>query len=103
MLGFINSPCKVKCTDKVVDNGNFSRLGFPVCMGNFDAVYKLSQKRCVKFPHIRVLLHRCDKRLDIGFLLFLLFQFLASNLCHRFKVALFQLVVAGHLHKTFIR
>ena len=46
-------------------------------MGHFDAVNKFSENCRVKLLHIRVLLHRCDKCLGIGFLLLLLFQFLA--------------------------
>ena len=71
-------------------------------MGNFDAVYKLSQKRCIKLLHIRVLLHRCDKCFGVDFLLLLLFRLHAQNLCHRFWVALFQLVVVGHFDKPVV-
>ena len=40
-------------------------------MGNFDPVNESTENSRVKLLQIRVLLHGSDKRLDIGFLLFL--------------------------------
>ena len=50
-MGFFDSPCKVKCTDEVIDNGDLPCLGFLVCVGHFDAVNKFSENCRVKLLH----------------------------------------------------
>ena len=47
-MGFFDSPCEIKCTDEVIDNGDLPRLGFLVCVGHFDAVNKFSENCRVK-------------------------------------------------------
>ena len=42
IAGFLDSPCKVKCTDEVIHNSDFPHLGFLVCVVHFDAVNELS-------------------------------------------------------------
>ena len=51
-------------------------------MGNFDPVNESTENSRVKLLQIRVLLHSSDKRLDIGFLLLLLLQVFAQDICH---------------------
>ena len=53
-----------------------------VNMGNFDPVNESTKNSRVKLLQIRVLLHSSDKRLDIGFLLLLLLQVFAQDICH---------------------
>ena len=72
VAGIFDCPREVKCTDEVIDDGDFPRSGFLVNMGNFDPVNESTENSRAKFLQIRVLLHGSDKRLDIGFLLLLL-------------------------------
>ena len=74
MLGFINSPCEIKCTDEVIDNGDLPCLGFLVCVGHFDAVNELSENCRIKLFTGKV------KEIKVGtwviMILFLLMLFL---------------------------
>lgn len=63
VAGIFDCPCEVKCTDEVIDDGDFPRSGFLVNMGNFDPVNESAENSRVKLPQIRVLLYGRDKNL----------------------------------------
>lgn len=66
VAGIFDCPCEVKCTDEVIDDGDFPRSGFLVNMGNFDPVnestknsrvclcqrFTLPNKLRISVPHI---------------------------------------------------
>ena len=103
-------PCflKIKCTNKVVDDLNFSDLNAwlvlvrRVNLGDINFIHKLPENGSVKLLHIGVLSDRCNELSDVDFLLLLFLDFLPQMFDKICKVGLFQLIVTGQFDETLV-
>ena len=103
-------PCflKIKCTNEVVDDLNFSDLNAwlvlvrRVNLGDINFIHKLPENGSVKLLHIGVLSDRCNELSDVDFLLLLFLDFLPQMFDKICKVGLFQLIVTGQFDETLV-
>lgn len=103
-------PCflKIKCTNEVVDDLNFSDLNtrlvlvWRVNLGDINFIHELPENRGVKLLHIGVLSDRCNKLSDVDFLLLLFLDFLPQMFDKICKVGLFQFIVTGQFDETLV-
>ena len=81
-LGLLPCFLKIKCTNEVIDNLNFSDLNARlvlvrrVNLGDINFIHKLPENGSVKLLHIGVLSDRCNELSDVDFLLLLFLDFL---------------------------
>ena len=107
-LGLIPCFLKIKCTNEVVDDLNFSDLNAwlvlvrRVNLGDINFIHKLPENGSVKLLHIGVLSDRCNELSDVDFLLLLLLDFLPQMFDKICKVGLFQLIVTGQFDETLV-
>ena len=107
-LGLLPCFLKIKCTNEVIDNLNFSDLNARlvlvrrVNLGDINFLHKLPENRGVKLLHIGVLSDRCNELPDVDFLLLLFLDFLPQMFDKICKVGLFQLIVTGQFDETLV-
>ena len=107
-MGLLPCVLKIKCTNEVIDDLDFSDLDARLILvrrinlGDINFLHKLPENRGVKLLHISVLPDRCNKLSDIDFLLFLFLDFLPKIFDKVCKVGLFQLIVTGQFDETLV-
>lgn len=107
-LGLLPCFLKIKCTNEVIDNLNFSDLNARlvlvrrVNLGDINFIHKLPENGSVKLLHIGVLSDRCNELPDVDFLLLLFLDFLPQMFDKICKVGLFQLIVTGQFDETLV-
>ena len=107
-LGLLPCFLKIKCTNEVIDNLNFSDLNARLVLvrrGNLvdiNFIHKLPENGSVKLLHIGVLSDRSNELPDVDFLLLLFLDFLPKMFDKICKVGLFQLIVTGQFDETLV-